>query len=324
MAVYKELSSNDFQFREFQVYKQQTFTQANNNDVRVYDAIEVTASAFYPWGNVVAEPTGNWVDAIASGGLYKRTVYDNVNHLYYNLSHELEFNTSSDGYVDYYNVWQNFGPNNPEWTHKPHHGKGPRGKPYGLPWKVSVVSIPNRFIGNGMRQESIQLEDVTLGFTLNDDGFGNLYDFRNSASFAADKATYTVGNVFYDQGVCVIYDTGSYFTSLYDSGSYNNFGTESNSYIVTMQGTSVIYEYEAYCTIKAGEANIPLNPTARVTKSLDEPTLLGFVTSSDFTPYVTTIGLYDDYGNLLVVGKLNQPVRNDDDLDMTIVVRYDL
>ena len=61
MAIYKELTTNNFQFRQFSVNKQRTFTQANT-DVKVYDAYEVTSSAFFPWLN-----------ATASDGLYKRT-----------------------------------------------------------------------------------------------------------------------------------------------------------------------------------------------------------------------------------------------------------
>ena len=38
MAVYKELLSNDFQFREFIVNKQWTFTQDDNDEIKVYDA----------------------------------------------------------------------------------------------------------------------------------------------------------------------------------------------------------------------------------------------------------------------------------------------
>ena len=41
------------------------------------------------------------------------------------------------------------------------------------------------------------------------------------------------------------------------------------------------------------------------------------------TSYITTIGLYDDNANLLVVGKLAQPVRASSETDTTFVIRYD-
>ena len=48
-----------------------------------------------------------------------------------------------------------------------------------------------------------------------------------------------------------------------------------------------------------------------------------YVSSSDFKPYVTTVGLYDDRGNLLVVGKLSQPIQTPNNTDTTFIVRYD-
>ena len=49
-----------------------------------------------------------------------------------------------------------------------------------------------------------------------------------------------------------------------------------------------------------------------------------FVTSSDFYPYVTQVGLYDDFGQLLVVGKLGKPIKLSTQLDTTFVVRFDV
>ena len=52
-------------------------------------------------------------------------------------------------------------------------------------------------------------------------------------------------------------------------------------------------------------------------------TLEGNATGSNFKPYITTIGLYDDNANLLLVGKLAQPVRASSETDTTFVIRYD-
>ena len=49
-----------------------------------------------------------------------------------------------------------------------------------------------------------------------------------------------------------------------------------------------------------------------------------FVTHSDFRPYITTIGLYNDAGELLVVGRTSHPIKNDDKMDMSFVVRFDV
>ena len=51
--------------------------------------------------------------------------------------------------------------------------------------------------------------------------------------------------------------------------------------------------------------------------------LKNFTTSDRWQPYVTRIGLYNDAGELLVIGSLAQPIFKMTDYDMTFVVRYD-
>ena len=51
--------------------------------------------------------------------------------------------------------------------------------------------------------------------------------------------------------------------------------------------------------------------------------LIGEATHSDFATYVTEIGLHNDNNELLAVGKLAQPVKNDKELALTFVVRFD-
>ena len=48
-----------------------------------------------------------------------------------------------------------------------------------------------------------------------------------------------------------------------------------------------------------------------------------FATGSDFMPYVTTVGIYNDNNELLLVGKFAQPIQMSSVTDTTFVVRYD-
>ena len=48
-----------------------------------------------------------------------------------------------------------------------------------------------------------------------------------------------------------------------------------------------------------------------------------FVTGSDFSPYVTTVGLYDEEQNLLAVAKLGQPLPTSQTTDTTILINID-
>ena len=56
----------------------------------------------------------------------------------------------------------------------------------------------------------------------------------------------------------------------------------------------------------------------------DDSTYLPFVSGSSFAPYITTIGLYNDSGELLAIGKLAQPIKKRDDVDMNFLIRIDL
>ena len=63
--------------------------------------------------------------------------------------------------------------------------------------------------------------------------------------------------------------------------------------------------------------------STRITKTDQHPTLANFATGSLWKPYVTTVGLYNENNELLVVGKLGQPLRASDETDTTIVLRWD-
>jgi len=118
-----------------------------------------------------------------------------------------------------------------------------------------------------------------------------------------------VGNVFYKHGMVVITDP------LVGESTITN---------VSYRGTQTIYETEISCTIGGGEFNHSSNPTLQEYDPVsDEFVFRPFVSSSDFKPYITTIGLYDDRGNLLVIGKLGQPIKTPDNTDTTFIVRFD-
>jgi hypothetical protein len=95
-----------------------------------------------------------------------------------------------------------------------------------------------------------------------------------------------------------------------------------------------IYETQYKCTIEANEYNATLNPSAQASGSIFEWTgsyfydpgngqLLDGLTGSYFSPYVTTVGLYDEGQNLIAVGKLSQPLPTSPTTDTTILVNLD-
>ena len=113
--------------------------------------------------------------------------------------------------------------------------------------------------------------------------------------------------------------TPSEITVNYNESSNANFPTP-----FKLRNTHLIFENEFHCTIEEGEFNATLNPTARKYKTINKSELADFATGSNFQPYVTTIGLYNEDNELLVVGKLAQPVKTSNETDTTFVVRYDI
>ena len=104
-----------------------------------------------------------------------------------------------------------------------------------------------------------------------------------------------------------------------------NYITSNNidDFNLNFKNSHLIFEHEYQCTVSEDEYNFTLNPTVRQTKNTEESELANFATGSNFKPYVTTVGLYNEAGELLVVGKLGQPIKMSDETDTTFVVRYD-
>jgi hypothetical protein len=73
--------------------------------------------------------------------------------------------------------------------------------------------------------------------------------------------------------------------------------------------------------LDAGDFNMSTNVT--LTRD-DDSTYYSFVSGSTFAPYITTIGLYNDAGQLLAIGKLAQPIKKRSDVDMNFLIRLDL
>lgn len=120
----------------------------------------------------------------------------------------------------------------------------------------------------------------------------------------------TVGNVFPGQGMIVLTDK-----AVIDAG-----GIVSLKY----RGTTTIYETEISCTVSPNEFGFSNNPSLqRYDPSTGQYVLQDFATGSAFRPFVTQVGLYDDNANLIVAGKLSQPVQLPRNVDTTFVIRFD-
>ena len=82
-----------------------------------------------------------------------------------------------------------------------------------------------------------------------------------------------------------------------------------------------IYETQYKATINEFEYNFSQNPS--IISGSTDGTVYDFVTGSYFSPYATTVGLYDDDQNLLAVGKLSQPLPISRTTDTSIFINID-
>lgn len=97
--------------------------------------------------------------------------------------------------------------------------------------------------------------------------------------------------------------------------------TQDINAVLGFKNEYIIYENEVRCKIGENDFNMSHNPTLTIDNL---GTLKDFALSSDFTPYATTVGLYNDKNELLAVAKLAKPLPLSATADTTIVVRYDI
>jgi len=162
--------------------------------------------------------------------------------------------------------------------------------------------------GTGSFNLSGKLDEIRIyNKSLTNVEVGYLADHTEGGAFIQ---TSVVGNIFEKQGIGVISTTD------YRYHNMMNF-----PFTASYQSTVTIHELGVTARLDQGEFNMSTNTS--LTKD-DNESYRCFVSSSSFAPYVTTIGLYNDIGQLLAIGKLAQPIRKRNDVDVNFLVRIDL
>ena len=164
---------------------------------------------------------------------------------------------------------------------------------------------------------------------IRDDGLGNLYSTNahhsqsNTNSSSIDNY---VGNIFYDKGLAVITETGSWSGSVDYSDLATNFELQ----------------FESFNTIQTNEYNINLSPSeynhtmnysirnvlsgSGEVLDLSTSTMASTFTSSNWQPYITTINLYQDgdYDTPVIQAKLPKPIRKSDKINTIFKIKLDI
>ena len=117
------------------------------------------------------------------------------------------------------------------------------------------------------------------------------------------------------------YGEDTYGGRLVGTNDINNFAF-GNNITCSFSSSFDIYETQYKCTISEDEFNFSQNLSI-VSGSKNTGVYLNFATSSFFSPYATTVGMYNEQNELLAVGKLAQPLPLSQTTDTTILVNID-
>jgi len=200
---------------------------------------------------------------------------------------------------------------------------------------IASSSIGSTFtIGNYVSGSSINGPKYFNGDINNINIWSRAYNLTTITNISESiNGSPYIGNIFYQNGFTTIthpsyhhvLNSAGIGTASIGGGNSQSIFQVGNRGIHTLQfqGTHLIYEHEYQCTVQENEFNDTKNISARKFKSSTSNELANFTTSSLFKPHVTSVGLYNDNMELLVVGKLGQPIRMSDETDTTFILRWD-
>jgi hypothetical protein len=334
MGAYKKLTSKDVIITPFEVNKSFNFTGLTSTFVDNEGIDGFVGRNYTSSFNSSSDPTSG------NDNLFDRLVYHNIKQLYYGnylsgsngfISNASTASFNPDGTItgQVYTTNYNDYLESTIYVNDRVTGVGSGSYKY-FPTEedayIAVLSIPTKLYGDYIVPGTFSYDiDSVDPLFLKDDGQGNVYipgDFNISGN---DEIC---GNIFYTQGIITItYNPTSIgldftFFSLFDKDTW----TDERMFFTS---SLTLHETQYKCTIRENEFNYSMNPTLLVSGGLDQvvngkATYQDFATGSDFPPYITTVGLYDEDQNLLAVGKLAKPLPTSQTTDTTILINLDL
>jgi hypothetical protein len=285
MSSFKKLNKSDVTVVPYAANKQWTFNQSNYSTYStVYKGTNVTGSF-----DVIHDPI--------TAGVYERLIYNEVNQLFYQ-TYTASLNTSSLASSLYY---ESASQQRPTGSYFMYNDSDilVQSYPSSSNSNIRVLAVNQSVYGNKILPNTFRL--TTVDHNILDDGYGNLYDTLFTNSHA--------GNIYYAHGLIVITDPNYQLV-------FNDLFT------VSFKNEYIVQENEVRCLVKESDYNLSYNPTM-VSGSYDSGSLKDFATGSDFHPYATSVGLYNDNNQLLAVAKFGKPILISPHTDMTFVVKYD-
>jgi hypothetical protein len=322
MSAYKQFLASDITVIPFEVNKSFSYkgNELTGSDVSINRYLGLNTSSLF---DPSTDPTTGQTSI-----QYQRLIYDSIKELYYSNYLSSSYgspattqsifpgaNTAGDVFVgptDSSGKYFNY--NQTTLTFE-------KFFPTGANDTIGILSIPSRLYGNYIQPGSFIWSSIS----------GSIYD-DSQGNLLLSGSNEICGQIFYPHGIAVItsdsnpgadgYGVAQYGSGIYGVGDATIIDGFVNSPNVTCSFSSslTIYETQYKCTIRENEFTLTLNPSALSNSS---GSMYGFVTASYFSPYVTTVGLYDDQQNLLAIGKLSQPLPISPTTDTTILINID-
>jgi len=298
MSVFKQFLSSDLIVTPFGVNK--NFTFSGSEFTTAYAGIDRFTGT-----NITGlfSPTSDPVTGFINSGSYQRLIYNSIKELYYSnylsssLGSEATLTIDVNGILIQANNQQPSYENYLQSTLT-----SSRYIPTGSNNQIGVISIPTTLFGEQIRPLSFNM--TSRSGSISDDGEGNII-------YTSSSININVGDIVYSHGIIVLTN------STYSSSLINGFINQST---VTMSfaSTYTIYETQYKCTVRENEFNLSYNSSLLSGSSVYE-----YTTGSFFSPYVTTVGLYNDSQELLAVAKLAKPLLSSRTTDMNIIINLD-
>jgi hypothetical protein len=191
----------------------------------------------------------------------------------------------------------------------------------------SIFSFPKNITGTYINPGTFEISAV-FGTSesdrrkLIDSGEGYL-TYSGSASTdlpAGITSSFSVGDINYKHGTVVVTneDLVEWFAI-------------SSSYTASWESTQPVFTLSSFCKVLSSDFLFTSNPSACQSEAVLSGSLSysgglpkDNVTGSEFAPYITTVGLYNDVHELIAVAKLGQPIPKSKTNDMTFVVKFDI
>ena len=213
---------------------------------------------------------------------------------------------------------------------------------------ASIFYIPQQYFGERIKPGSFQftartgsVTNTTKEIIIKDDKYGNLYssnaEFSQSGTSHLSSSENYIGNLFYDLGMAVLTETGSWsgsvaYTDINRSGSHDE--RDYRYWDMKFNTTTPIFTTQYSIKIPAGEFNKTINNTVRQQFSGSElPSgsnvseyinLKNDLTGSGWSPYFTQIHLYRDTDEEpVMIATVPRPIQVRDDIDLIITFRVD-